>query len=415
MKYKNRTIGDIAGRTRKSVPVRFLFWTGIGIVVWIFSSKGVQDALIYAAFLFALFKASRGASAWRQPAGVAFIVVMAYTVATLPFSDAALISMREFGRFLKIAAGAFAIPVIFDTREKVKSALLYSAVAITAALTYDLARLRHHLGGELLARAHSFEPFILNHSNVSSMMAGASFFIFFYFFWSWRRRRPFAAACLVGMAVCLAYLVVMASRGPQIAFAITCGCAGFLIPGVRGKLAWLAGSAAVGYLLVTGIHAINPRFLEESTMSGFSDRDKVWSHTLELVSARPWFGYGYGKRNFVRVYYSTNPPEARFEFPHAHQFWLKILFESGAVGFLLHLAAWSILAAQILRRTFAGRSFQARLLPGTVGLILLLIHLYGLGDYPDNVVRMAQFWLVPVALVLTRKSPANQGGPGDIQ
>ena len=43
-------------------------------------------------------------------------------------------------------------------------------------------------------------------------------------------------------------------------------------------------------------------------------------------------------------------------------------------------------------------------LPGTVGLIFCFIHLYGLGDYPDNIVLVAQFWLIPVALVLMKKT-----------
>ena len=148
------------------------------------------------------------------------------------------------------------------------------------------------------------------------------------------------------------------------------------------------------------IKHVNPRFLEKKSMTNFSERDKVWTHTWDLTQQRPWLGYGYGKRNFEVVYYSTHPPKSRFHYPHPHQFWLKLLFEFGWPGLVLHLTAWLILGISLWRCVFAQPTFTDRLLPGTVGLIFYFIHLYGLGDYPDNIVLVAQFWLIPVALVL---------------
>lgn len=400
---QNNRLADLMTRILHSVPGRFILWTGAGIIIWTFSSKAVQDILVYGAFLFALFKASRGAAAWKQPAGIAFIIVLIHMILSLPFSVSPWISIRDFGRLVEVLAGAFAIPVVFNTKDKIKAALFYSAVAIAFTLGYDMVRLYCHLGPDLLKGAHEFRPFILNHSNVASMMAGVSCFIFFYFFWIWRHRFWPALACLFGLLICLAYQVIIASRGPQLAFTLACCCVGFLVPGKRRKLVWVLCVALTGGLVLTNIRSINPRFLEQSTMANFSDRDKVWTHTWELIQLRPYFGYGYGKRNFVDVYYSSNPPKARFVFPHTHQLWLKLLFEFGWTGFALHLAAWLILAAQLLRKTFSESTFENRLLPGTVGLILLFIHFYSLGDYPDNIVQMAQVWLIPVVLVLVKK------------
>ena len=87
---------------------------------------------------------------------------------------------------------------------------------------------------------------------------------------------------------------------------------------------------------------------------------------------------------------------------------------TGWPGFALNMAAWTILAWQLARRTFAETTFDGRLLPGAVGLILIFIHIYGLGDYPDNIVQAAQFWLIPAALVLiadkARNTPAAPEG-----
>lgn len=409
---------------RRTPPAQFVVWTAAGIIVWKFSSTVVQDILVYGAFLFALTRASRlrqgfplretasagqvGGQArdlavWKQPAGIAFVVILIHMILSLPFSMHPALSLRDFSGMLKIFAGAFAIPVIFNTREKIEAALFYSATAIACVLGYDLIRLAVFLGPNLLTQAHSFKPFILNHSNVASMMAGASALVFFYLFWKWRCRLWPATGCLGGMLIGLAYLVILASRGPQIAFALACVGAGFLIPSRGVKLLGFLIIVLAGVALIVNIEHVNPRFLEKRSMTNFNERDKVWTHTVDLARQRLWFGYGYGKRNFEVIYYSTQPPKSTFHYPHPHQFWLKLLFEFGWTGMVLHLLAWTLLALGLWRCVFAQPTFTGRLLPGTVGLILCFIHLYGLGDYPDNIVLLAQFWLIPVALVMMQK------------
>ena len=414
---------------RRAPPMQFVVWpmpvvwTVTGIIVWKLSATVVQDILVYGAFLFALnrvFRLRQGfplredtlagqiggpsgdIAVWKQPAGIAFVVILIHMILSLPFSMHPAFSLRDFSGMLKIIAGVFAIPVIFNTRAKIEAALFYSATAITCVLGYDLIRLTICLGPNLLAQAHIFRPFIFNHSNVASMMAGASALVFFYFFWKSRYRIWPSMGCLFGMLFCLVYLVILASRGPQIAFALTCVGAVFLIPGRGIKLLGFLIIVLAGFVLFVNIEHVNPRFLEKRSMTNFSERDKVWTHTWDLAQQRPWLGYGYGKRNFEVVYYSTQPPKSIFHYPHPHQFWLKLLFEFGWPGLILHLMAWIILALGLWRCVFAQPTFTDRLLPGTVGLIFCFIHLYGLGDYPDNIVLMAQFWLIPVALVLMK-------------
>lgn len=424
---------------QRTPPVQFVVWTVTGIIVWKLSATVVQDILVYGAFLFALTRAfhlrqgfggqarlrqgfplrdspgrstsagqvggqARDVAVWKQPAGIAFVVILIHMTFTLPFAMHPALSLRDFSGMLKIIAGAFAIPVIFNTRAKIEAALFYSATAITCVLGYDLIRLTVFLGPNLLVQAHIFRPFIFNHSNVASMMAGASALVLFYFSWKSRHRIWPSMGCLFGMLLCLVYLVILASRGPQIAFALTCIGAVFLIPGRGIKLLGFLIILLAGLALFVNIEHVNPRFLEKRSMTNFSERDKVWTHTWDLARQRPWLGYGYGKRNFEVVYYSTQPPKSVFHYPHPHQFWLKLLFEFGWPGLILHLMAWLILALSLWRCVFAQPTFTDRLLPGTVGLIFCFIHLYGLGDYPDNIVLMAQFWLIPVALVLMKKT-----------
>ncbi len=401
-----RAAAALADAVRRVPALRSALAAAAGVLVWKFSSTVAQDVLVYGAFLYALTRAGRGSAAWNQPAGWAFAAAALYLLAGLPFSQDPALSWREGRSLLEIMAGAFAIPVLFPTRARLEAALFYSAAALAGVLGYDLIRLAVELGAELPARAHSFQPFILNHSNVASMMAGAMALVFFYFGWTGRRRPWRAAGCAAGAVLGVAYLGLLGSRGPQLAFALTLAATGLLlIPRWPGKLLWAAAAAAAAVLLAAHIEHINPRFAERSSMATFSSRDTVWKHTWALARQRPWFGYGYGKRLFEKTYYSSQPPPSPFHYPHQHQFWLNRLFESGWIGLLLHAAAWALLAAGLLRFTLAQPTFSGRLLPGAVGLILLFIHLYGLGDYPDHVVRMAQYWLVPVALVLMRNPP----------
>jgi len=380
--------------------LQLLLWTGISVILWKFSSKAPHDLLVYGALIYAILHAQHSWHAWAQPAGWAFIVVGAYGLLSLPLSCHPLMSCRDFGKSFDLLAGLFALSVLFNTRPRVEAALFYSAAAVLLILTFDLGRLAWALGPNLMAKAHVYEPFILNHSNVASMMAGLAALMFFRQAWHWRHRLWPALACGAAVLVCLIYQVVVASRGPQIAFALTVVSLGLLIPSWRGKAAWFAAVLVLGIGIVYQAHHINPRFMEKQSMSNLSERDKVWTHTWSLVKERPWLGHGYGKRNFEAVYYSSAPPRSKFHYPHPHQFWLKLAFESGALGVMIHLTAWLLLAAGLIRACFRESTFEARLLPGTIGLMLLFIHIYGLGDYPDNVVQQAQFWLIPLALTV---------------
>ncbi|MDD5483071.1 MAG: O-antigen ligase family protein [Kiritimatiellae bacterium] len=378
---------------------RFTAGAGLGVIIWTFSSNTLQDIIVFSAFVYALFFAERGKAAWRQPAGIAFVVLLFHHLASLPFSVSPEISVHDTGRLFEVLAGAFAVPVVFNTDRKIARALFYSAAAIALTLGWDLIRMSYYLGPDIFAKAHSFQPFILNHSNVASMMAGLAFFVFLSFAWRWRGDFRPALGCLAGSAVCLAYLIIATSRGPQIAFAIAFASIGVILPGRQSRLVWFICLFSAGVLLFLNYDRVNPRFAEKSTMTGFSERDKVWKHTWDLAGNKKWFGHGYGKRNFEMHYYASSPRPAKYHFPHCHQYWLKLLFEYGRVGVGLYAAAWLILAVSLLRKTFMASTLDERLLPGTIALMLLFIHLYGLGDYPDNIVQTAQIWLVPAALV----------------
>ncbi len=395
---------------QRHVAAGALVWTGIAFLAWFYSSKGIHDALVWGAFAAALPRARRAWPVWNNATGKAFMVLLLFTTATLPFSISFDDSLRDMIRMARLPAGAFAISVWFNRDDRIFDALWYSALAITLVLTADLARLSWVLRGDILEAAHAHEPFMLNHSNVSSTLAGLCLFVFA-FTPALRRERYFSVTAAIGILICAAYIFVLASRGPQIAFLCSAPIAGLiLIKGRRGRACWFMAATLAFWLLYTNMERINPRFAEREEVATFAGRSMVWEHTWELAQKRPWQGYGFGKRVFQHVYQSNDPPPSPFEYPHPHSYFLFALFQHGRPGLLLYAIAWIFMGLRLTRVIWRYRNDDARLLPGLTASMLLLLHLYGLADYPDNRLAMALVWLVPAALIATGKETVNKSG-----
>lgn len=379
---------------------RDLLWVFAAFVLWYYSSKAVHDLLVWGAFATALPRARSARPVWTGRAGKAFVAVLLFSVLTLPLSWAPADSLRDLVRMARLPAGAFAVSVWFGHPNHLFGALWYSALALLTVLTFDLVRLAWILRDNLLSDAHAYEPFMLNHSNVSSMLAGLSFFVFVAAVALHKGivRRIAASA---GMVICLVYLFVLASRGPQVAFMGSVAVAGLLwVKGCRGRLVWVAAGLLAAGLLWTNMEQLNPRFRDRDEVATFAGRTTVWQHTWRLARQRSWRGYGYGKRVFQTVYQSTDPPPSPFEYPHPHSYFLFVFFQHGWPGLMLYGLAWGSLGFLLARRLWQCRNGPERWLTGLVALLLLMLHLYGLVDYPDNRLAIILIWLVPAALLV---------------
>ena len=88
------------------------------------------------------------------------------------------------------------------------------------------------------------------------------------------------------------------------------------------------------------------------------------------------------------------------------KYWLKNAFEFGLVGVALLALAWGCLALRLLRTIWGSPPGEERIFAVSVALMLVAIHGYGLGDFPDGIVQSAQLWLIPAALLATRGAAA---------
>lgn len=401
---------------------RWAFGLAVAAVLWMDPSSGLGSAILWIAGAYALWNWRRTLAAWKNPVGLFFGLGVLWAVLSLAWSFYPAGSARDLIKSAPMMLAALALPVVFDRPARIWAALVASAGLVTVKLGLDLVRLFNELGWPLmLTEARFYHPYLYTHPNVSSMMAGLSVLVFV--------SRGLAGApgfgrkawLGAGIALDLAYLVVMASRGPQAVFALVALAFPIvLLPGWRARLVALVLLAGVGCGLWCAAGAINPRF-RDHTMGNYNNRDTVWGHAKLLADRKPVLGYGFGKKAFHKAVYenpSQRAPLVPVRYPHPHQYWLMVYFQGGAIGFALWSLGWLALGGRLVgqaRRVdraaagFGGR-LRARVLPMLLMAGIAFILIYGIGDYPDHVIRHAQFYLAGLALALTLPPAKPEAG-----
>ena len=396
-----------------AVRWRWALGLAAAAALWFDPSSGIATAILLGAGLFGLFRARKTFAAWRNPAGALFAAGAAWAALSALWSFYPEGSARDLAKSAPLALAVLALPAIFDRPDRVWAALLVSAATVTATLAVDLARIITLLGWSWTFPAARFlHPYLYTHPNVSSMMAGLCALTFAARALAGVESRSRRALLALGIAIDLFYLVALASRGPQAVFALVAlAFPVALLPGWRARLGAAVLAVALGWGLWQGAGHVDPRF-SDRTMGSFNDRDTVWGHSKLLADRQPVAGYGFGKKAFVKAFYE-NPnqrsPLVPVRYPHAHSYWLMLYFQGGAVGFFLWSAGWLALSARLLRCAAgnggARARFRARVLPALLLAGIAYVLLYGVGDFPDSVIRASLFHFIGLALALTRPPP----------
>lgn len=392
-------------------------------VLWFDPSSGLAKAILWGAGLYGLLNFRKTLAAWKNPAGLLFGLGVLWALLSAIWSFYPEGTARDWLKSAPMVLTALSIPLIFDRPGRIWAALLASAGMITITLAGDLLRLFSQLGWPwTMSAARFFHPYLYTHPNVSSMMAGLCALVFVARGLAGAPGRWHKALLAIGVLVDLAYLVVMASRGPQAVFALAALVFPILlVPGWRARIVAAGLALAVGSGLWAAAGWVNPRF-QDRTMAHFNSRDTVWVHAKMLADQRPVTGYGFGKKTFVKAIYE-NPeqraPRVPVRYPHAHSYWLMLYFQGGATGFALWSLGWLALGIRLgmhSRRaerglTGWGDRLRARILPMLLGLGIGYILVYGIADFPDNVIRHAQFYLAGLVMALTRPPAPKDAVP----
>lgn len=167
------------------------------------------------------------------------------------------------------------------------------------------------------------------------------------------RKRATAAAAAVLLALSLAAVALLYSRGAWSAIAAVVGTAGLLMA-QQGKARRLVLSilimAALGGVLVSRDATL--RHLLSGGRGTVVDghqiyvatpemRFQLWTRTIRMIGDHPWAGVGLG--NFQQVFETIYNPELNSDGRrggHAHNDWLQQFAEVGIPGGLAYLALW---------------------------------------------------------------------------
>ncbi len=385
----------------------------IGVVAawfWFRPSNELSTILLWLAGFYAAWNGRKTLAAWRNPTGFFFGLGVIWALCSVIWSFDPAGTARDLLEAIPLVGAAMAAPVIFNSSRRIWSVLVLSAGVVTVNLGLDLIRLLGELGWPtVLTEARFFHPYLYTHPNVSSMMAGLCALV-----WvargvagvsgAWKK-----AGLALGILLDLAYLVTLASRGPQLVFVvIALAFPLVLLPGWRSRMVAAVLAVALGFALWQVVPLVNPRF-RDRTMRNFNQRDTVWGHSKLLADRRPFLGYGFGKEAFDKAVYANpdqRPPLVPFRYPHAHSYWLMLYFQGGKIGFLLWSLGWLSLGIRLGIVSFrAERSetgwiekLRARSLPVLLGSGIAFILIYGIGDFPDQVIRLSQFGLAGLAV-----------------
>ncbi len=178
-----------------------------------------------------------------------------------------------------------------------------------------------------------------------------------------RRRWPW----LLGLGLCV--LLLLGSRGKTslVVLLLTGGGAAGLAFARRGPAAAALGGLAAGAAVFFGAlaAAVRPDLLlalvgKDATLTG---RTQIWAAVGRRMAESPWLGYGFGAFwDKEAITAKIVRHEARWEVPTAHNGWLDLLVQVGAVGVALFALVLLVVAtAAVWRAHRRGDGFFAPL------------------------------------------------------
>jgi O-antigen ligase len=100
------------------------------------------------------------------------------------------------------------------------------------------------------------------------------------------------------------------------------------------------------------------------------ERMAHWQAAAEMFATHPWLGVGFG--NYEPVYPAYALPRWNDPLGHAHNYYLNIAAETGAIGLLAYLFFWSAVTWHAWRAIRQSSGMQRGIAAGLLGMIIAL-------------------------------------------
>jgi exopolysaccharide production protein ExoQ len=135
----------------------------------------------------------------------------------------------------------------------------------------------------------------------------------------------------------------------------------------------LVVGAICGLLLFGAYDSIHEMTGRSASLTG---RTEIWRYVIQLIQARPWFGYGYGfwlapSVPRLNMWLAMNWP-----MPHAHDEWLDITLQLGVIGLCIEVFCLALALARAVRLSFVLQDGKALF----CGLIIVILCVRGYAE-----------------------------------
>jgi O-antigen ligase len=271
---------------------------------------------------------------------VAALLLVAWMAVTLTYAVSASLGVGEIGRY---ALNLLLLPIIYAAirnRHHARWLIVILVVGATLSALYGVVFAR----GDALAQGTSRLAGAGEDANSEAMLlvAGIALAVGLA---SVREFSPTArVAAMAAGLIQLVALIDTVSRGGLVGLAAVVGL-GIVFAGRRRRLplslSAIAGAVCMaGYYLSVASPAARARI---TTINSGSGRVDIWTVAWRMVQARPLTGVGVGNFSDSTVNYLFQPgaiPSSRYivDVPEvAHNVYLQVLAETGAVGLLLFM------------------------------------------------------------------------------
>jgi O-antigen ligase len=232
-------------------------------------------------------------------------------------------------------------------------------------------------------------------------------------------RRPWLLWAGSGLGLMLAASVLCLSRGGVLSLlAASVPCLLLAVLARRGRpsrglvTGLLAAAVALGLVAWLGLGPVEARLATLRSGQAIEDRWPLWRRTLPLAEDFPVWGAGYGTYQYLEPLRRSPPAGFDTAFnvsnEHAHNDYLELLVEGGALGLALALAAVGFAYVRGARAYVRCRD------PGEAGLILGALFGFGavlahsFGDFGLHIPAVALLATVVAAqLCALGETPAN--------
>ena len=222
-------------------------------------------------------------------------------------------------------------------------------------------------------------------------------------------------ACAAGVLLTAATAATASRSGSLLFIAIS-----LMVFFGRRNLSAFSQRMALGFALLyigfsfllpwlSGANSVFARFADGE--SGCQSRMILWSNTISMIKATPWFGHGWG--SFLSTFYTTSFEQRFCEFPdHAHNLFLQLSAEFG-VPIAIAVAGYCLWLLVSQRHALTGST------PRKVGYCIVVLSLiYSQTEYPLWSVDFLAVFGIALGLLFApdsfhRASPAAAANAGN--